>query len=67
MKTFWKAAIIRAVRTFCQTAVATIGTTALIEEVNWAVVLSSSALAMILSVLTSVATGLPEVEEEQKQ
>lgn len=66
MKVFWKAAIIRAVRTFCQTAVATIGTTALIEEVNWAVVLSSSALAMILSVLTSVATGLPEVEEEQK-
>ena len=64
MKTFWKAALIRAIRTFAQTAVATIGTTALLEEVNWAVVASASALAAILSLLTSVATGLPEVEED---
>lgn len=60
--TWWKAAIIRAVRTFAQTAVATIGTTALMEDVNWLVVGSASLLAAILSILTSIA-GLPEVEE----
>ena len=61
-KAFWKAALIRAVRTVCQTAIATIGTTALIEEVNWLLVLSSAALAGLLSVLNSIATGLPEVD-----
>lgn len=61
-KEFWKAALIRAVRTVCQTAVATIGTTAVLEEVNWILVASSSALAGILSILNSIATGLPEVE-----
>lgn len=61
-KAFWKAALIRAVRTICQTAIATIGTTALIEEVNWLLVLSSAALAGLLSVLNSIATGLPEVD-----
>lgn len=61
-KEFWRATVIRAVRTICQTAVATIGTTALITEVDWAVVVSASALAGLLSVLTSIATGLPEVE-----
>lgn len=60
--TWWKAAIIRAVRTFAQTAVATIGTTALMEDVNWLVVGSASLLAAILSILTSIA-GLPEVDE----
>ena len=49
--------------TVCQTAIATIGTTALIEEVNWLLVLSSAALAGLLSVLNSIATGLPEVNE----
>lgn len=67
MKKDWKkfilAALIRAVRTLAQTAVATIGTTALIEEVNWHIVISASVLAAILSILTSLATGLPEVEE----
>jgi hypothetical protein len=58
---FWKAAGIRALKTFCQTAIAAIGTTALIEEVNWLVVGSASLLAAILSLLTSIATGLPEV------
>lgn len=58
---FWKAAGIRALKTFCQTAIAAIGTTALIEQVNWLVVGSASALAAILSILTSIATGLPEV------
>ena len=61
-KTWFKAAGIRAVKTVAQTAIATIGTTALITEVNWAVVAAASALAGALSLLTSVA-GLPEVEE----
>lgn len=61
-KEFWKAAAIRAVRTLCQTAIATIGTTAFIEEVNWLMVGSSALLAAILSVLNSIATGLPEVK-----
>lgn len=57
-----KAAGIRALKTVAQTAVATIGTTALVTDVNWVVVASASALAGILSLLTSVA-GLPEVGE----
>ena len=61
-KKWLKAAGIRAVKTVAQTAIATIGTTALITEVNWAVVAAASALAGALSLLTSVA-GLPEVEE----
>ena len=62
-KRFFLAAGIRAIRTLAQTAVATIGTTALIEDVNWPVVASASILAAILSILTSLATGLPEVGE----
>lgn len=61
-KTFLKAAGIRAVRTVAQTAVATIGTAAIMSEVNWVAVASASALAGVLSVLTSIATGLPEAE-----
>lgn len=61
-KEFWKAALIRAVRTICQTAIATIGTTAVLEDVNWILVASSSALAGLLSILNSIATGLPEVK-----
>lgn len=57
---FWKAAGIRALRTICQTAVASIGTAALLTDVNWTQVLSASVLAGVLSVLTSIATGLPE-------
>jgi len=60
-KKFWKAAGIRALRTICQTAVAAIGTTAVISEVNWIAVGSTSLLSGILSILTSIATGLPEV------
>lgn len=63
MTKFWKAALVRALRTFCQTAIATIGTTAVLEEVNWIMVGSSSVLAALLSILNSVATGLPEVDE----
>lgn len=60
---WWKAAGIRAIKTVSQTAVATIGTSAVISEVNWLIVASASALAGILSLLTSIA-GLPEVKEE---
>lgn len=61
MKQFIKAAVIRAVRTIAQTAVATIGTSAVLSDVNWAMVASASILAGVLSILTSIATGLPEV------
>lgn len=60
-KAFWKATLIRAIRTVCQTAIATIGTAVVISDVNWVMVGSASALAGILSILTSIATGLPEV------
>ena len=62
-KKFFIAAGIRALRTLAQTAIATIGTTALLEEINWAVVASASAVSAILSILTSIVTGLPEVED----
>ncbi len=62
-KTWLKAAGVRAVKTVAQTAAATIGTSALLSDVNWQAVLSASVLAGILSLLTSVA-GLPEVKEE---
>lgn len=64
-KQWAKAAGIRALKTVAQTAIATIGTTALINEVDWVVVGSASLLAGILSVLTSVA-GLPEVKESEE-
>jgi len=60
-KKWWKAALVRALKTVCQTAIATIGTAALIESVNWLAVLSASALAGVLSLLTSLG-GLPEVD-----
>ena len=60
IKKWLKAAGIRAIKTVAQTAIATIGTSAVLGEVNWIIVASSSALAGILSLLTSVA-GLPEV------
>ena len=61
-KKWIKAAGIRAVKTMAQTAVAMIGVSAVMQEVNWLIVGSASLLAGILSVLTSIA-GLPEVEE----
>jgi len=62
-KSFWRATAIRAIKTVCQTAIATIGTASIMSEVNWPIVLSASVLAGILSVLTSIVTGLPEVDE----
>lgn len=59
---FWTAALNRALRTVAQTAIATIGTAALMSEVNWTAVASASVLAGILSILTSISTGLPEVK-----
>lgn len=61
-KQWAKAAAVRAVKTVAQTAVATIGTGAVLSDVNWVMVVSASALAGVLSLLTSVA-GLPEVKE----
>ena len=60
-KNWLKAAAVRAVKTIAQTAVATIGTTAMLTSVDWRVVISTAALAGVLSVLTSIA-GLPEVQ-----
>jgi hypothetical protein len=65
MKAWIKAAGIRALKTVAQTAVATIGTSAAMGEVNWTLVLSASLLAGILSLLTSVA-GLPEVQSNNE-
>ena len=61
-KKWLKAAAVRAIKTVAQTAVATIGTSAVVGEVDWLLVGSASLLAGILSLLTSVA-GLPEVKE----
>lgn len=63
LKKWLKAAVIRAIKTVAQTAVATIGTSMAMGDVNWIMVGSASLLAGILSILTSVA-GLPEVEEK---
>ena len=60
-KKWWKAAGVRAIKTVAQTAIATIGVSATMSEVNWIMVWSASVLAGILSLLTSIA-GLPEVE-----
>lgn len=63
---WWAAAGVRAIKTVAQTAIATIGCSALIETVNWTIVGSAAALAGILSLLTSLA-GLPEVEDHDER
>ena len=62
-KLWWKAAGIRAVKTFAQSMVGVIGASAMLSGVDWGTVLSSAVLAALMSLLTSVA-GLPEVKEE---
>lgn len=64
--TWWKCAGIRALKTAAQAALATIGTTALLEQVNWAIVASTAGLAAVLSLLTSLA-GLPEIENKEEE
>ena len=63
-KKWIKAAATRAIRTVAQTAIATVGTSAVLTDVNWLAVVSASILAGLLSILTSVA-GLPEVEGDK--
>jgi len=65
MKNWLKAAGVRAIKTMAQTAVATIGTSIVMSDVNWIMVLSASAVAGALSLLTSVA-GLPEITEREE-
>ena len=65
-KNWIKAAGIRAIKTVAQAAIATIGTSAVLSEVDWVMVVSASVLAVILSLLTSLA-GLPELEEPKTQ
>lgn len=65
MSNFWKSALIRATKTFCQTCIATIGTATVLGEVNWYMVASASALSFILSIMTSVVGGLPEANEDE--
>lgn len=64
IKKWLKCALVRAIKTVAQTAVATIGTSTVMGDVNWVLVGSASLLAGILSIMTSVA-GLPEVKQEQ--
>ena len=62
MNNFIKASLIRALRTIAQTAIAMIGTATVMSSVDWKMVVSASLLSGILSLLTSIATGLPEVD-----
>lgn len=66
MRKWFKCAGIRAIRTVAQTTIASIGTSAMISEVDWRAVISTALLAGILSMLTSIA-GLPEIEKEEKK
>lgn len=66
MKQWLKCAGVRAIKTVAQTAVATIGTSAVLGDVDWLMVASASVLAGILSLLTSVA-GLPELQEQEQE
>lgn len=63
-KQFWRAAIIRAVKTIAQTAVAMIPTAVTISSVDWKTVVGTATLAGVVSLLTSIATGLPEVDSK---
>jgi hypothetical protein len=66
MKTFIKCAVIRAIKTMCQTAIGIIGASKLISDVDWITCLSAVGMAGILSILTSIVGGLPEVDYEEE-
>ena len=61
---WWKASLVRCIRTICQTAIGIIGASVVLSDVNWVTVTSASVLAGVLSLLTSVA-GLPEIREDK--
>lgn len=65
MKKFWKATLIRAVRTMAESAVAYIGSAALVSEVNWLGALSAAVMGGVMSILLAVATGLPEADKDE--
>lgn len=64
---FWKAAAVRAVKTFAQAFLAVISTTTMISEVNWKMALDSAAFSALFSMLTSIAAGLPEVPDQKDE
>ena len=66
-KDWWEAALIRAIRTFCQTFIGLVGVGAAMEDVDWIRTISVSVVAMILSVFTSIATGLPETKDKDDE
>ena len=64
MNNFIKCALIRAIKTMCQTAIGVIGASTLLSEVHWITLLSATLMAGFLSILTSVVGGLPEVDTD---
>lgn len=62
-KNWWKAAGIRAIKTIAQSALGVIGTSYVLSDINWSVVVSASILSGIVSILTSLVTGLPEITD----
>ena len=65
--TFWKAAAVRAVKTFAQSFLAVISTTTMISDVNWSLALNTASFAALFSLLTSIAAGLPEVPDQKDE
>lgn len=67
-KEFWKAALVRAIRTFAESALAYIGTGAVVlGDVNWLATLSAGAFGFVCSILLALATGVPEAEKKEKE
>lgn len=66
-KQWWVAAFRRAIRSMAQAAIAALGTTAMITDVDWKIVCSTAAMTGLLSILTSIATGLEEVPENEQE